>query len=76
MCFADTLLNIQSLPTAVNAAKVITDIKTRDAYLLTIMIKDKESVFISQINREVAAVLGVALKHAANKDSQTIGVKE
>ena len=32
--------------------------------------------FNSQITREVAAVLGVELKHASTKRAQTIGVLE
>ena len=61
-----------STPTAVNPAKVIKDIMTRHAYLRTILIKDKRSVFISQVISEVAAVLGIRLKHATNKHAQTI----
>ena len=36
-----------SHPTAVNTAKVIIDIMTRHAYLSTLIIRDKGSVFIS-----------------------------
>ena len=56
-----------SNPTAVNTAKVIIDITTRHAYLPTLIITDKGSVFISQVVHEVAEILPVNLKHAKNK---------
>ena len=65
-----------SNPTAVNAAKVIIDIMTRHAYLHTLIITDKGSVFVSQVIREVAEKLGIDLKHATTKQAQTIGVLE
>ena len=61
-----------SSPTAVNPANVIIDTMTRHAYLRTIMIKDKRSVFMSQVIIEVAAVLGKKLKHATTKHAQAI----
>ena len=65
-----------SNPTAVNTAKVIIDIKTRHAYLPTLIIADKGSVFVSQVIHEVAEILGINLKHATTKHAQTIGVLE
>ena len=70
--FADPVSN----PTAVNTAKVIIDIMTRHAYLPTLIITDKGSVFVSQIIHEVAEILGINLKHATTKHAQTIGVLE
>ena len=63
-------------PTAVNTAKVILDIMTRHAYLPTLIITDKGSVFVSQDIHEVAEILGINLKHATTKHAQTIGVLE
>ena len=65
-----------SNPTAVSTAKVIIDIMTRHACLPTLIITDKGSVFISQVIHEVAEILGINLKHATTKHSQTIGVLE
>ena len=65
-----------SNPTAVNTAKVIIDIMTRHAYLPTLNITDKRSVFFSQVIHEVAEILGINLKHATTKHAQTIGVLE
>ena len=65
-----------SNPTAVNTAKVIIDIMTRHAYLPTLIITDKGSVFVSQVIHEVAEILGTNLKHATTKHAQTIGVLE
>ena len=65
-----------SNPTAVNTAKVITDIMTRHAYLPTLIITDGGSVFVSQVIHEVPEILGINLKHAATKHAQTIGVLE
>ena len=65
-----------SNPTAVNTAKVIIDIMTRHAYLPTLIITDKGSVFVSQVINEVAEILSINLKHATTKHAQTIGVLE
>ena len=65
-----------SNPTAVNRAKVILDIMTRHAYLPTLIITDKGSVFVSQVIHEVAEILGIKLKHATTQQAQTIGVLE
>ena len=65
-----------SNPTAVNTAKVIIDIMTRHAYLPTLIITDKGSVFVSHVSHEVAEIQGIKLKHAKTKHAQTIGVLE
>ena len=65
-----------SNPTAVNTAKVIIDVMTRHAYLPTLIITDKGSVFVSQFIHEVAEILGINSKHATTKHAQTIGVLE
>ena len=49
---------------------------TRHAYLHTLIITDKGSVFISQVIHEVAEILGINLKHATTKHAQIIGVLE
>ena len=49
---------------------------TRHAYLPTLIITDKGSVFFSQVIHEVAEILGINLKHATRKHAQTIGVLE
>ena len=65
-----------SNPTAVNTAKVKIDIMTKHAGLLTLIITDKGSVFLSQVILEVAEKLGIFLKHATTKHAQTIGILE
>ena len=65
-----------SNPTAVNTAKVTIDIMTRHAYLPTLTLTDKGSVFVSQVIHEVAETLGINRKHATTKHAQTIGVLE
>ena len=49
---------------------------TRHAYLPTVIITDKGSVFVSQVIHEVTEILGINLKHATTKHAQTIGVLE
>ena len=49
---------------------------TRHAYLPTLIITDKGTVFVSQVIHEVAEILGINLKHATTKHAQTIGVLE
>ena len=65
-----------SNPTAVNTAKVIIDIMTRHAYLPTLIITDKGSVFVSQVIQEVAEILGINLNYAITKHAETIEVLE
>ena len=61
---------------AVNTEKVIIDVMTRHAYLPSLIITDKGSVFVSQVIHEVTEILGINLKHATTKHAQTIGELE
>ena len=63
-------------PTAVNTANFPIDIMTRHAYLPTLFMLDKGSVFVSQVIHVVAATLGTNLKHATTKHAKTTGVLE
>ena len=47
---------------------------TRHAYLPTLIITDKGSVFVSQVIHEVAEIMVLNLKHDTTKHEQTIGV--
>ena len=49
---------------------------TRYAYLPTLIITDKGSVFFSQVIDEVAEILGINVKHTTTEHAQTIGVLE
>ena len=49
---------------------------TKHAYLPTTIISDKGSVFMSQVIKQVAEVLGITLQHATTKHAQTIGMLE
>ena len=53
--------------TAVSTAKVFIDIMTSHAYLPTVTITDKESVFVTQAVHEVVGRLVMNLKHAKTK---------
>ena len=48
----------------------------RHAYLPTLIITDRRSIFVSQVTQEVAKILGINLKNATTKHAQTIGVLE
>ena len=61
---------------AKTTGKVIFKIMTKHAYLPTTFISDKGSAFVSHVIEEVAGVLGITLKHATTKHSQTIGLLE
>ena len=65
-----------STPTAVKTAEVIIDTMKRHAYLPTMLITDKGSVFVSQVFSEVAAGLSITLEHSTTKHAQTTGVLE
>ena len=52
------------------------DMLTRHAFLPTLIIIDKGSVFLSQVIDEVAELHGINLIHATTKHAQTIGVLE
>ena len=47
---------------------------TKHAYLLTTNISDRGSVFMSQVIKEVAEVLGITRQHATTKHAPTIGM--
>ena len=49
---------------------------TRHAYLPTLIITDKGSVFVIHVIHEVAEKLVINLKHATTKHAQTIGLLE
>ena len=49
---------------------------TKHAYLPTTLISDKGTDFLSHLNKEVAGVLGITLKHNTIKHAQTIGLLE
>ena len=57
-------------------AKVIFGIMTEHAYLPTTIVSDNGSVFMSQVIKEVAEVLGLTLQHATTKHAQTVGKLE
>ena len=57
-------------------AKFIINIMTKHAYLSMTLISDKSSAFVSHVITEVAGVLGITLKHATTKESQTLGLLE
>ena len=63
-----------SNPRALNTAKVIIDIMTRHAFLPSLIITDKGSVFVSQVIHEITEILGINLKLATTKHAHTIGV--
>ena len=65
-----------SNPTAVNTAKVIINIITNHAYLPTVMMTGKGSVFVSIITHKKAIFQGITHSHATAKHAQTIGVLE
>ena len=45
---------------------------TEHAYLPTTIISDQRSVFVSHVSKEVAEVIGVALRHATMKHAQMV----
>ena len=57
-------------------AKVLINIMTKHAYLLTTLIPDKDTAFLFHTNKEVAGVLGITVNHATTKRVQTIGLLE
>ena len=61
---------------AKTTARVIINLMTKHAYLPTTIISDRGSVFMSQVIKEVADVLGITLQHATTKHAQTIGMLE
>ena len=63
-----------SNPIAFDTAKLIIDIMTRHAYLPTFLLTDNGSIFVPNVNYELAEVLGITLCHATKKHAQTTGV--
>ena len=61
---------------AINVAKVIIDIMTKHAFLLTTLISDKGTVFISTNIAGITQILGYTLKCATTKHPQSIGKLE
>ena len=57
-------------------ARVLTDIITRHCYLPTTKITDKGPRFIFEAREQTIKVLGIQLKHATTKHSQTLGILE
>ena len=57
---------------AKTVARVIIIVMTKHAYLQTTLTSDKGTAFISHVIKEVAGVLGITLKHATTKHTQTI----
>ena len=55
---------------------VIMDILWKHSYLPTTIIRDLGIQFNAQVTHELAAVLGIELKHATLKHAQTIGLLE
>ena len=62
--------------TATAVAQVLMDILSKHTYLPTILITDLGTQFNAQVTHEVAAVLGIELKHATMKHAQTFGILE
>ena len=60
----------------INVAKAVKDILTKHAYLPTTLITDKGTAFTSTIIAEITQILGITLKCATTKHSQTIGKLE
>ena len=56
--------------------KLLNNIMTKHAYLLTTLILDKGTAFMSHVIKEVAGVLSITLKHATTKHAQLIGLLE
>ena len=54
--------------------RVIIKIKNKHTYLLTTIISDDRSAFVSQVIREFADVLGNTLEHVTTKIAEMIGI--
>ena len=65
---------LKSYQDAKTVARVIFSIMTKQAYLPTTLIPDIGSALGSHVNKDVAGVLGMAIKHATTKYAQTIGL--
>ena len=62
--------------TATAVSRVIMDILCKHTYLPTTIISDLGTQFNAHVTHEVAAELGIELKHATMKHAQTIGLLE
>ena len=62
--------------TATAVSRVIMDILCKHIYLPTKIITELGTQFNAQVTHEIAAVLGIELKHATMKPAQTIGLLE
>ena len=62
--------------TATAVSRVVMDILCKHTYLPTTIITDLGTQFNAQVTHEIAAVLGIELKHATMKHAQTIGLLE
>ena len=62
--------------TATTVSRVIMDILCKHTYLPSTIITDLGTQFNAQVTHEIAAVLGIELKHATLKHAQTIGLLE
>ena len=62
--------------TATAVSRVIMDILCKHTYLPTTIITDLGTQFNTQVTHELAAVLGIELKHATMKHAQLIGLLE
>ena len=65
-----------SIQDAKTIAKVINNIMTIHAYLPSTFISDKGSVFMSQVIKKLAEVLGNTIRYATTKHAQTVGMLE
>ena len=61
---------------ATNTSKVIIDIRTKHTYLPTTLITDKGTAFTSKLLAEIAQILGIQMKWATTKHTQTISKLE
>ena len=57
-------------------SKAIININTKHAHLPTTLVQEKGTAFMSHVNKEVAGVLGITLKHATTKHAQKVGMPE
>ena len=62
--------------TATAVSRVVMDILCKHTYLPTTIITDLGTQFNAQVTHEIAAVLGIELKHVTMKHAQTIGLLE
>ena len=62
--------------TAKTIGRCIVDVMTRHAYLLTLILSDKDSQFRSEVVEEKTRILEIQISHASTKHAQTIGILE